>query len=147
MSGWPECASTSISAELPPTMRPSLCTQCICFSVSFITSSGKALATVWNRAVERAGLPHIGLYEGTKHTMATDAIRRGVPERHLQRFLGHASVESTRRYARLADNALLEVLRRPEVPASDKRATRVRETKLSKIEHFNVGPPGFEPGT
>ena len=43
--------------------------------------------------------------------MATDAIGRGVPERALQRFLGHASVLSTRRYARLADNALIEVPR------------------------------------
>ncbi len=53
------------------------------------------------------------LYEGTKHSMATDALRRGVSERALQRFLGHASVQSTRRYARLADSALLEVLRPP----------------------------------
>ncbi len=45
--------------------------------------------------------------------MATDAIRRGVPERHLQQFLGHASVEATRRDARLADNAMLEVLGKP----------------------------------
>jgi len=29
----------------------------------------------------------------------------------LQRFLGHASMLSTRRYARLADHALIEVLR------------------------------------
>ena len=64
--------------------------------------------------MEAAGLPHISLYEGTKHTFATDAIRRGVPERHLQRFLGHASVHSIRRYARLADNAMLEMLRFPE---------------------------------
>ena len=28
----------------------------------------------------------------------------------LQRFLGHKNIESARRYARLADNALLEVL-------------------------------------
>jgi hypothetical protein len=56
-------------------------------------------------------MPHVTLYEGTKHTMATDAIRRGVPERALQRFLGHASVLSTRRYARLAEHALVEVLR------------------------------------
>jgi hypothetical protein len=47
-------------------------------------------------------------------------------------FLGHASVESTRRYARLADNALLEVLREPAERASDKRATSLRGTKLSK---------------
>ena len=31
----------------------------------------------------------------------------------LQKFLGHAHPESTRRYARLADNALIEVLRPP----------------------------------
>ncbi|MCP5057696.1 MAG: phage integrase family protein [bacterium] len=73
----------------------------------------KALLRVWGRAVKDAGLPPIGLYEGTKHSMATDAIRRGVPERALQRFLGHASIQSTRRYARMADNALLQVLRAP----------------------------------
>jgi len=77
----------------------------------------KALYRVWQRAVAAAGLPPIALYEGTKHSFATDAIRRGVPERHLQRFLGHASVTSTRRYARLADNAMLEVLRNPAKPA------------------------------
>ena len=38
-----------------------------------------------------------------------------MPERRLQRFLGHKNVQSTRRYARLADNALVEVLRaRPQ---------------------------------
>jgi len=113
----------------------------------------KALGRVWSRALEDAELPHISLYEGTKHTMATDAIRRGVPERALQRFLGHASVQSTRRYARLADNALIEVLRpasrRDDAPATrsgDKLATRVPEPKLSRSKDFGVGPPGFEPG-
>ena len=57
------------------------------------------------------------------------------------------SAEATRRYARLADNALLEVLRTPTKRASDKRATSLRETKLSKSAAFGVGPPGFEPGT
>ncbi len=84
----------------------------------------KALQRVWKRAVEAAELPAISLYEGTKHSFATDAIRRGVSERHLQTFLGHRNVQSTRRYARLADNAMLEVLRHPpEVPcrqAADK---------------------------
>src|SRR5262249_6001516 len=40
---------------------------------------------------------------GFEHSFATDAIRRGVPERFLQRFLGNALAESTRRDARLAD--------------------------------------------
>ncbi len=77
----------------------------------------KALQRIWNEAVEAAELPPISLYEGTKHSFATDAIRRGVPERHLQRFLGHKNVQSTRRYARLADTALIEVLR----PSSDRQ--------------------------
>jgi len=71
----------------------------------------KPLGEIWAKAVEAAGLPHVKLYEGTKHSFATDAIRRGVSERLLQRFLGHSSVVSTRRYARLADGALVEVLR------------------------------------
>ena len=80
---------------------------------------------MWRRSVAAAALPHISLYEGTKHSFATNAIRRGVPERHLQRFLGHKNVQSTRRYAWLADNALIEVLRPAKAPwrqAGDKSA-------------------------
>ena len=69
----------------------------------------KALARVRARAFEAAGVPHISLYEGTKHSFATDAIRHSVPARHLQCFLGHASVHSTRRYARLAETADLHL--------------------------------------
>ena len=63
--------------------------------------------------------------------MATDAVRRGVPERALQVFLGHKNVESTRRYARLADNALLEVLRSPAVPQRQGFRKQNRETARS----------------
>ncbi len=64
------------------------------------------------------------IYEGCKHSLATDAIARGVQERHLRAFLGHADVRSTRRYARLADTGLLEVL-----PAAARRA---RAERLSR---------------
>ena len=70
----------------------------------------KTLQALWNAALERVGFPHVPLYEGTKHSFATDAIRRGVSEYLLQKFLGHAHPESTRRYARLADAALVQVL-------------------------------------
>ena len=92
----------------------------------------KALQRVWNQALDAAEMPHVTLYEGTKHTMATDAIRRGVPERALQRFLGHASVLSTRRYARLADHALIEVLR----PA--KAVWRQREQRRGYLDAISV---------
>ena len=65
----------------------------------------------WLQAARSAGIEDVRLYEGTKHTMATDAVRRGVSERALQAFLGHADTRSTRRYARLADEALISVLR------------------------------------
>ena len=91
----------------------------------------------------------ISLYERTKHSFATDAIRRGVPERHLQTFLGHPSIESTRRYARLADNALLEVLRPSKKRASDKAP----RDEAQQIRRLRRGPSwirtrdltGYEP--
>ena len=81
----------------------------------------KTLQAIWSKALEKARMPPISLYEGTKHSFATDAIRRGVSERLLQKFLGHANAESTRRYARLADTALVQVLpTRPWRQAGDK---------------------------
>ena len=99
----------------------------------------KALQRIWNKAVESVGLPHISLYEGTKHSMATDAMRRGVSERALQRFLGHASVQSTRRYARLADNALLEVLRPPS-DARRQAADKGSDNEAERNHEVSGGP-------
>jgi len=91
----------------------------------------KPLGEIWAKAVRDAGLPHVPLYQGTEHSFATDAIRRGVRERLLQWFLGHASVISTRRYARLADAALVDVLRprtKPWRRAGDKGSKNKDET-------------------
>ena len=99
----------------------------------------KALQRIWNKAVKSVGLPHISLYEGTKHSMATDAMRRGVSERALQRFLGHASVQSTRRYARLADNALLEVLRPPS-DARRQAADKGSDNEAERNREVSGGP-------
>jgi len=98
----------------------------------------KALQRAWNQALEAAEMPHVTLYEGTKHTMATDAIRRGVPERALQRFLGHASVLSTRRYARLADHALIEVLR-PAMASWRQTGDKPSATKPKRDQQLDGG--------
>ena len=89
--------------------------------------------------MEAAALPGISLYQGTKHSFATDAIRRGVPEWFLQRFLGHASVESTRRYARLADNAMLEVLP-PRRSARRQAADKPSENEPKRNQDVRRGP-------
>jgi hypothetical protein len=96
-------------------------------------------------------LPRISLYEGTKHSMATDAIRRGVPERYLQRFLGHKNMQSTRRYAHLADNALIEVLRPSKTPwrqAGDNNAATDPEQDQDVSggpSRTRTGEPGKKP--
>lgn len=69
-----------------------------------------ALREAWGRATKIVGV-RVSLYEGTKHCMASDALKRGVPERTIQAFLGHADPRSTRRYAKLGNTALVHVLR------------------------------------
>lgn len=61
-------------------------------------------------AAKRAGV-RAGLYEGTKHSFATDALDRTGNERAVQEYLGHADPRSTRRYAKLREERLLEVVR------------------------------------
>jgi integrase len=111
-----------------------------------------ALRGVWVRALDAAGAPPIGLYEGTKHSFATDALLRGVPERALQAYLGHADVRSTRRYARLSDQALIDVIRRPggcteAAEAAGEKSPRATSRKHSASRRRVEHETGFEPAT
>jgi integrase len=94
--------------------------------------SGTSLRRTWMEACEKVGI-EVGLYVGTKHTFATDAAARGVPERALQTFLGHADVRSTRRYARMADGALLEVLRPPRGADGARGARASKKPKQNRM--------------
>ncbi len=101
-----------------------------------------ALRDAWLRACEAAGVGHVRLYEGTKHTMATEAIRLGVDERALQTFLGYKDVRSTRRYAQLPEHAMISVLRGRVGGLS---VARLRAEKPKRIKHSLVVPTGVEP--
>jgi integrase len=71
-----------------------------------------ALYEKWVAAVRAAGIGrHVKLYEGTKHSFATDAYRRGVDARVLQAMLGHQDRASTDRYARLSGEMLRSAVR------------------------------------
>jgi hypothetical protein len=50
------------------------------------------------------------MYEGTKHTSATEALRGGRRLEEIQHALGHRDRRSTERYARLPDGARVEDL-------------------------------------
>ena len=102
-----------------------------------------ALRDTWRRATAAVGIEGVKLYEGTKHTMATDAIRRGVPERALQTFLGHSDVRSTRRYARISEHALIAVLR-PRFVGGLSVGEKSRK-KAERNQTVLVIPTGLEP--
>lgn len=70
---------------------------------------GKALRSEWKRAADSMGVK-VRLYEGTKHSSATAARRRGVPLEAIQAALGHADARSTECYARLAPQVSSSVL-------------------------------------
>jgi len=77
------------------------------------TYQGKPLSqwlasNYWRRCAKKAGI-NVNCYEGTRHSLASQAINRGVSERKVGDFLGHKTNVSTRRYAKMRTEALKEV--------------------------------------
>jgi len=60
----------------------------------------------WREA--RAGVPHVKLYEGARHSAATEWKRQGADDRTIQAILGHTDGRSVERYAQLEDQAVVE---------------------------------------
>ena len=83
--------------------------------------------------------------------MATDAVRRGVSERALQTFLGHSDARSTRRCARMSDEALVSVLRpapsstNPDDLSPDCRQLESDDRNLAELKKKVASPTGLEP--
>ncbi len=71
---------------------------------------GTALNRIWNKAVKDAGLPHIKLYEGTRHSFSTQCANAGVDSFQLQTFAGHTSSLHTQRYVHINMDGLQMVL-------------------------------------
>ena len=63
----------------------------------------------WYEACDFAGVPRCKLYEGARHSAATEWKRRGADDRTIQAILRHADRRSIERYARLADQAISQV--------------------------------------
>jgi integrase len=88
--------------------------------------SSPALRENWKDACRVVGV-RVGLYSGTKHSSATHLLSEGVDERSIQALLGHADLRSTRRYAQLANHAIVVALQRrrgkarADVPSVEKR--------------------------
>ena len=65
----------------------------------------------WMKALRTSGLElGVNSYEAFKHSTATEWLRRGATEREIQELLGHKDAKSTRKYAKLANERLAEVV-------------------------------------
>lgn len=71
---------------------------------------GTALNRIWNKAVREAGLKHIKLYEGTRHSFLSQAANAGVDAFQLQKFAGHTNSKYTERYIHINIDGLRMVL-------------------------------------
>jgi integrase len=71
-----------------------------------------SLKRAWYKACAQVGV-RVSLYTGTKHSTATELRRQGVPLDVIQKLCGHRDPRSTEVYAKLADQALVEAIRRP----------------------------------
>ncbi|GBE15444.1 site-specific tyrosine recombinase XerC [bacterium BMS3Abin14] len=69
------------------------------------------LPKIWRDSLHRAGIPHIALKNATRHSVASQAINRGVRIEAVSRALGHSNIGVTlERYAKLEVESLREVL-------------------------------------
>jgi integrase len=76
--------------------------------------SEAALRRQWYAACGKVGAS-ISLYNGTKHSTATELRRQGISLDVIQRLCGHRDARSTEVYAKLADEALVEAIRSPRM--------------------------------
>jgi integrase len=67
------------------------------------------LYRIWRKAADAVGVA-CDLYQGTRHTRATNLVNSGVPLQVVQKLLGHTRSDMTQRYARLTTDTLREAL-------------------------------------
>mgnify|MGYP001056476872 CR=1 FL=1 len=86
-------------------------------------------------AADNAGIGHVTPHQ-LRHTLATQAINRGMSLEAIAALLGHASMSMTMTYARIADRTVaeeyfavtenLDVIYTPKTPTEGPNMTRLR---------------------
>ena len=80
----------------------------------------------WRRIRERAGLIGVRIHD-LRHTYASNAVSSGMPIQMVGRLLGHTQLQTTMRYAHLADD--------PVRQAAEENAARLEALVTPKAEH------------
>jgi site-specific recombinase XerD len=56
-------------------------------------------------------VPLVPIRQASRHSIATDLLRKGAELEKIRRPVGHSNVKMTERYARGSDRALVSVVR------------------------------------
>jgi integrase len=87
----------------------------------------------WRRIRARADLPEVRIHD-LRHTYASMAVSGGMPTQMVGRLLGHSQLQTTMRYAHLADDPVLEAAQQNANQLSGLiSSSKVRETGLRLV--------------
>ena len=89
------------AAHVPPAIR------CCCPGRTAARWTGTPSPGYINKAGAAAGLPHIHPHQ-LRHTLATQAINRGMSLEAIAALLGHRSLDMTLRYAKIASRTVAD---------------------------------------
>jgi integrase len=65
---------------------------------------------IWNKAKSELDIEGLKLYEGTRHSLASQAYNRGVPLDLIGEMLGHTNPKTTKRYSHIDPSRLISVI-------------------------------------
>ena len=71
-----------------------------------------ALRRSWLKGCKNAEAGHVPLYEGTKHSGATDMLARTKDRTAVRDYLGHRDARTTDAYAKVTSGALVDIAKR-----------------------------------
>ena len=69
--------------------------------------SEKKVRDIWYKACEKSGVDRIKLYQGTRHSFASQNVNNGVSLELIEAMMGHVNTATTREYAHLNKIAAL----------------------------------------
>jgi integrase len=79
------------------------------------------LHKIWKRACKEVGLEDITLYEGLRHSFASQRVSRGIDIYLISKVLGHTDIRTTQRYAHVNLESLRKVVEIPDVKKCHER--------------------------
>jgi integrase/recombinase XerD len=92
----------------------------------FVNQAGRPykaenLRRIWHRACKKAGVPPIALYNGCRHSTATDMLQKAGGNLNLvSKALGHSSTKMTEKYAKHNVEILRELMNDNVIPVTQR---------------------------